>query len=415
MENIVQNELLNNARKILELKNEFAPSYNEQRTNALKFFEEKGIPTKKEENWLYTNIAKYLSPRFVTSASEKNLEKEYVIDSSKVLIFNNGFFNRNQSVLPDGITKSAPKNTNTYHDSFDALNQVCAVDSISFKVAKNTTIESPVTILHLVDELGVNKQSTPRIHFFIEENVNITFVEVFTSAQNDLFQYTTNAHTSFTVGKNSHVKHVKLNIEAKHSTHISLTKADLYRDSSFKTYSFDLGNIVTRNNLEVHLHEENANAHVHGLFNLKQSEHADVFSGIYHHSPNTFSDQVYKGILNHTSHGAFTGKVEIDKDAIGVNAAQLNKNLLLSKKAHINTRPQLLVAADDVKCAHGATVGELSKEEEFYLMSRGISKDKARKMQAIGFAHEVLFKVEDQKIFNFVHKFLEKIEYTLWI
>jgi Fe-S cluster assembly protein SufD len=137
---------------------------------------------------------------------------------------------------------------------------------------------------------------------------------------------------------------------------------------------------------------------VNGLYALNKLEHSDIFSVIHHNAPHTNSDQLFKGILADESHGAFTGKIIIAKDAQLVNSNQLNKNLMLSRKAHISTRPQLLVAADDVKCAHGATIGQLSPDEEFYLESRGINKDKAKKMLCHGFAMDVLFLIENLKI-----------------
>lgn len=143
------------------------------------------------------------------------------------------------------------------------------------------------------------------------------------------------------------------------------------------------------------------------MYALTKNEHADIFSSINHQAAHTNSDQLFKGILAGESYGAFTGKINIAQDAQQVNSNQLNKNLMLSKKAHIDTRPQLLVAADDVKCAHGATIGQLSQEEEFYLESRGIKKDKAKRMLCHGFAADVLYKIDNKKILERALKLLE--------
>jgi Fe-S cluster assembly protein SufD len=142
---------------------------------------------------------------------------------------------------------------------------------------------------------------------------------------------------------------------------------------------------------------------------LKKSEHSDVFSTITHFAPHTTSEQLFKGILNGESHGVFTGKIIIKKDAQKSASSQLNKNLLLSKIAHIDTRPQLLVHADDVKCSHGATVGQLSEEEEFYLESRGIPKEHAKRMLCQGFGMDVVLKIEDQKIRNLAESMLAEV------
>jgi len=409
MENLIQQDIVKNIMPLLKNENGFSPSYQEQRKAALGFFESRGIPTKKDENWIYTSIAKNLSTRFVDTTTPRAVDSKLIIDLSQVIVFNNGKYNSEASKLPNGLKKISPQIPRTFHDQFDAINLVSATDAVGFCLEKNQDLTSPITIVHQVDENAVNKQVTPRIYFLAEENSKAQIVEIFTSTQNSLFQYTTNSHITFDIGKNANVDHIKINLEAKNSTHIGLTKAQVARDAVFKSFVIDLGIKLSRNNVELHLNDQNATVESHGLYYLNQSEHADNFISIHHHSPHTFSDQLYKGILNHEAHGAFTGKIEIDQNCSGANAAQLNKNLLLTKKAHIDTRPQLLVATDDVKCAHGATIGDLSAEEEFYLTSRGISKNRAKQMLAHGFAHEVVYKIGHPKIVVFINHLLNEI------
>jgi Fe-S cluster assembly protein SufD len=409
MEKLIHQEILKNITPFLKNENGFTPSYQEQRKAALKFFEAKGIPTKKDENWIYTSIAKNLSSRFIESSSPRPVDQKLIIDLSQVIVLNNGIYNSEDSKLPQGLKKIAPQIPRSFHDQFDAINLVSATDAVGFCLEKNHHLKNPITIIHQTDEFAVNKQVTPRIYFQAEDNSQAQIVEIFTSTQNNLFQYTTNSHISFDLGRNAQISHIKINLEAKNSTHIGLIKAQVARDASFKSFVIDLGIKLSRNNVDLHLNDQNANVESHGLYYLKDTEHADNFISIHHHAPHTISEQLYKGILNHDSHGAFTGKIEIDQDCSGANAAQLNKNLLLSKKAHINTRPQLLVATDDVKCAHGATIGDLSAEEEFYLTSRGISKARAKQMLAMGFAHEVVYKINDPKIIVFINHLLNDI------
>lgn len=409
MENLIQQDIVKNIIPILKNENGFSPSYQEQRKAALEFFETRGIPSKKDENWIYTSIAKNLATRFVDSQSSRAVDTKLVLDLSQVIIFNNGKYNSEDSKLPIGLKRIAPQTPRNFHDQFDALNLVSATDAIGFYLEKNHELKNPITIIHQCDENAVNKQSTPRIYFSAAENSKAYIVEIFTSTQNNLFQYTTNSHINFEIGKNANIEHVKINLEAKNATHIGLTKAHIARDAVFKSFVIDLGIKLSRHNVELHLNESNATVESHGLYYLNHTEHADNFISIHHHAPHTFSDQLYKGILNHESHGAFTGKIEIDKNCSGANAAQLNKNLLLTKKAHIDTRPQLLVATDDVKCAHGATIGDLSAEEEFYLTSRGISKNRAKQMLAHGFAHEVSLKIGHPKIVEFINQLMLEI------
>jgi Fe-S cluster assembly protein SufD len=407
MENVLLNELVKNSANVLKNTAELGPSYNQAMKNALEQFKTQGLPTKKQEDWKYTDITKTLSPRFVSQGSETEHDiPAMVIDRRGMMIFNNGVFNRHQSHLPDGIILDQQKITETFFDSFDALNFSTSLSPVFIKIKKNTVLDFPLSIVHVVDEEGVNKIVSPRIFVVAEEFSNVSIVEIFTSTQNLLFQYTTNSSTTFDLRPNAIVEHVKIQLEANQSTHIGLTKANIAASANFKSMTVDLGNLVARHNIDVSLDAPGAEASVHGLYAIQKNEHADIFSNIHHKAAHTQSDQLFKGILSGESHGAFTGKIVVEKDSQQINSNQLNKNLLLSKKAHVDTRPQLMVAADDVKCSHGATIGQLSREEEFYLESRGINKAQARRMLCYGFATDVLFKIENPKIKDLAEKML---------
>ena len=399
MENIILNELVKNSASVYDATAELGASYNLAMRNAFEQFKTQGIPTKKNEAWLYTNIGKSLSPRFFTRSSEivHDLPKE-VIDQRAMVILNNGIFNRHQSVLPIGVEIDQQVTSDKFFDSFDALNFGVALSPIFLKIKNNTLLDFPITIVHLVDEVGVNKIVSPRITINAGAFSKVSIAEIFTSTQNSIFQYTTNSSTNFIVQESAYVEHVKFQSEASAATHIGLTTATVAKDAQFKSMTIDLGILVSRHNIEVSIEGKGADAHVNGLYALNNSEHADIFSSILHKAAHTTSEQLFKGILAGESHGVFTGKIEIFKDAQLVNSNQLNKNLMLSKKAHINTRPQLVISADDVKCSHGATIGQLSEDEAFYLESRGIKKDQAKRMLCHGFAADVLFRIDNKQI-----------------
>jgi Fe-S cluster assembly protein SufD len=409
MENVLLNELIKSSLEVYKVTSDLGESYNLAMKNALEKFKLQGIPTKKNEDWIYTNISKSLAPRFFSRNTEIVHDiPQVVIDRRGMIILNNGVFNRHQSVLPKGVIIDQQKPSEGFFDAFDTLNFSVAISPLFLKIEKNTVLDFPLTIVHLIDEAGVNKIVSPRITVVAEAFSKVSVAEVFTSTQNLLFQYTTNSSTIFDLKENAFVEHVKFQDEAAASTHIGLTKATLAKDAQFKSMTIDLGILVSRHNIDVIVNGTGAEAHVNGLYALSKSEHADIFSSITHNAAHTNSDQLFKGILAGESHGAFTGKISIAKDAQLVNSNQLNKNLMLSKKAHIDTRPQLLVAADDVKCAHGATIGQLSAEEEFYLESRGIKKDKAKRMLCHGFAADVLFKIDNKKIQEMAFGLLER-------
>lgn len=399
VEKTISDSLVKNSKALLGKATDLSPSYVEAMKNAQEIFQAKGIPTKKNEDWIYTNIGPHLAPRFYElKESIVHDVPSSVLDKRGMIIFNNGIFNKFLSHLPEGMELDTVTPEKDFFDTFDSLNFATSLAPLAFKIKKNTVVDFPVTIVHQVDDVGVNKIVSPRLKITAEENTNIRFMEIFESTNRDLFQYTTNAVTKFILKPNALVEHVKIQNEALNATHVGLTNAEVDRDAKFKSVTVDIGLLVARHNINVNLNAAGAESTVHGLFSLKKTEHTDVFSNIHHNAAHTLSDQLFKGILSGDSHGAFTGKIVIKQDAQQSASAQLNKNLLLSKKAHIDTRPQLLVHADDVKCAHGATVGQLSKEEEFYLESRGIPKERARKMLCFGFATDALNKIEDETI-----------------
>ena len=399
MENVILNELVKNSASVYDATAELGPSYNLAMKSALEQFKTQGIPTKKNEDWMFTSIGKNLSPRFFTRSSEivHDLPKE-VIDRRGMVILNNGVFNRHQSVLPEGVVIDQQRPSDKFFDTFDALNFGVALSPVFLKIQKNTVLDFPITIVHMVDDLGVNKIVSPRLTIVAEAYSKVSIAEIFTSTQNSIFQYTTNSSTNFTLQHNAYLEHVKFQSEASAATHIGLTTATVASNAQFKSMTIDLGILVSRHNIEVSIDGSGADAHVNGLYALSKSEHADIFSSIQHKVGHTTSEQLFKGIMAGESHGAFTGKIEIFKDAQLVNSNQLNKNLMLSKKAHINTRPQLVISADDVKCSHGATIGQLSEDEAFYLESRGIKKDKAKRMLCHGFAADVFFRIDNKQI-----------------
>lgn len=401
MEKILKTELVKNSQSLLKKATDLSPSYQTAMKNALLSFEKTGIPSKKDEDWKYTSISKNLAPRFFEQKESivQNIP-EVVLDKKGMIIFNNGVFNKFLSVLPQGIELDSLVVEDKFFDTFDSLNFGTAIAPLALKIKKNTIIDFPISIVHLVDEVAVNKIISPRLTITAEDNTKASFLEVFTSTAKDKLQYSTNAVTHFKLLGGANIEHVKMQSEASNAVHIGLTQADVYRGSNFKSLTLDYGLLTARHNISVNLMESGAETAVHGLFAISKSEHTDIFSTITHNAPHTTSDQLFKGILAGEAHGAFTGKIIIKQHAQQSSSSQLNKNLLLSKKAHIDTRPQLLVHADDVKCSHGATIGQLSKEEEFYLESRGIHKERAKKMLMHGFAADVIYKIENPIIRN---------------
>ncbi|MFZ4714395.1 MAG: Fe-S cluster assembly protein SufD [Bacteriovoracaceae bacterium] len=211
-------------------------------------------------------------------------------------------------------------------------------------------------------------------------------------------------NTLVLVKKGARFTHIKVQKENAESSHLANLQVKLCRDGYYNSMILNLGAKFQRSDIQVALSEPGAAAHVNGLYALKDQQFSDFHTEILHQAPHTESDQLYKGVLDAKSHGVFNGKIVVNKEAQLTRSSQLNKNLLLSKTAHIDTEPQLLIHADDVKCSHGATIGNLDEDQVFYFQSRGISEEKAKKMLSHAFANDVFMKIGNE----FLEKKMEK-------
>lgn len=288
-------ELVKNSDALLKKASDFSPSYQEAMKNALLKFASLGIPSKSNEDWKYTNIAKNLSPRFYEQKESIIHDlPSVVLDKRAMIIFNNGVYNKFQSKLPDGIELDALMIEDNFFDSFDSLNFGVALSPLSLKIKKNITLDFPITIVHLTDDTAVNKMVSPRLYITAGENSKVSFLEIFQSLGNEKLQYSTNSVTIFKLLANSQVEHVKIQKEASNAVHIGLTDAKIFKDATFKSMTLDFGLLTSRHNINVGLMESGAASSVHGLFALKNSEHSDIFSNITHFAPHTTSDQLFK-------------------------------------------------------------------------------------------------------------------------
>ena len=229
---------------------------------------------------------------------------------------------------------------------------------------------------------------TQRIFIYVEEGADVKIVSCDHTL--NLNTYLNNTVTEIFVGANASFEYYTL--QNQHNKTTSLNSVFVYqeRDSRANTLYSSLHGGVIRNNLKFILDGENAEAHMYGMAFIDQKQHVDNFTQVIHAKPNCESNQIYKNVLNHHSTGAFTGQINVLRDAQKTNAFQRNNNLLLTDHATMQTKPQLIIDADDVKCSHGATVGQIDEEALFYLRTRGIDEDKARLMMMNAFAHEVV-------------------------
>ncbi|CBW26116.1 conserved hypothetical protein [Halobacteriovorax marinus SJ] len=398
------NEVTDNYIKELELI-----AKSDVQKSALNFFKERGLPHTKMEDWLYTKVTDVVPESFKLAKTDSAKEIESPLGEYS-LYFINGAYQAQMSKLPSEIQLetistndlSIADYLDDTKDIFGMLNASVNSSILKIKVPKNFVQEAPITIIHQATE--ANSYSTPRIHIEMDIHSQCNFVEIFQGA--DDLNYNQVSVTNFTLKDGAIAKHIKVQTEGNLAFHAGSVNATLKRDANFKSFTFNTGAIKARHNLQVKLLEPGAEASVDGLYTLAGKQHCDNFSLIHHDAEHTDSSQLFKGVLDESARGVFTGKVLVDRDAQKVNSEQLNKNLLLTKKAHVDTRPQLEVYADDVKCAHGATVGQMSDEEAFYLQSRGLSKERAQKLLIHAFCADAILKIEDTQIENYLSNIL---------
>ena len=378
---------------------------------AFKFFTENGFPTPRNEEWKYTNTAPIAKQEFSFETGKADAEavKNFSYDESaqNTLVFVDGIFTEefsrvdgsfgavtlNAAFKDESLVKVVEakfgKAADFKKDGFAALNSAFLDEGLLLHVPQNTQVKEPI---HLLFISTGGKISFPRVLVAAEKGSEVLLIESFVSA--DSGPAFTNAVTEIFVEDNARVTHHRIQKENAESFHIGTTQAVLARDSYYDSTNINFGAVLSRHDTGVVFTAEGAECFIDGLYMLNGSQHGDTHSIIDHAVPHCTSHQTYKGVLGDKSHAVFNGKVFVGENARGTNAEQSNKNLLLSNEARIDTKPQLEIFNDDVKCAHGATVGQLEDEEVFYLLSRGLHRDLARNLLTYGFAEEVINKIE---------------------
>jgi len=391
------------------------------RKDALARFEALGLPTTRDEQWRFTNISPIAGTAF--RPADPKPDSLTVADISSYtlcearctqLVFLNGSYSENLSTvkfLPKGVRiislakaletdrellEPLLLNSLSEDDAFRALNTAFMSDGAFVYLPPGTTVKEPIHLLFLSSSRTDPTASFPRNIIVLDEGSQADIVESYAGLDRGI--YFTDSVTQVLIGPNCSVGHYKLQRESPSSFHLTTLHVVQDRDSSYSSHSVSLGGAITRNNFNVVLNGSGADCELNGLYVTKGHQHVDNHTTIDHAMPNCTSRELYKGILDENSTGVFNGRVVVRKDAQKSNARQTNKNLLLSRHAGINTTPQLEIFADDVKCAHGATIGQLNEEELFYLRSRGIDRDAARTLLTYAFASEMLAAIKIKPI-----------------
>lgn len=378
-----------------------------------------GLPSRQVEEWKYTNLKKLTNTDYQLASPSEALRVEvqmpsYIQESDIALVFVNGHYradlSQNTSTIND-VMRCVPLHLGWSdqkldladkifderysQSSLEALNTAFAYDGIFIHVPRKFRMELPIHILHIVDGNEQPMAIFPVVHINLDPLSSLRVIESFVGRADH--SYFVNASTRVELQDGAHLHHLRMVEEGEQASHIGTVHVDLAKDAKFDHFSYAQSGALIRQSVMVHLLGEGAESRLHGLYLADDQQHSDQYTSVEHVVPHTSSQQVYKGVLSGQSRGVFMGRVKVHPGAQQTVALQQNKNLLLSDQAEADTRPQLEIDADDVKCSHGATIGQLAEEEIFYLLSRGISRERALQMLCEGFAQGVFSGFEDDQ------------------
>ncbi|MFI5164644.1 MAG: Fe-S cluster assembly protein SufD [Bacteroidia bacterium] len=415
---IVPAQLKEEFKTLLEKTFSAEPDWlKEKRREAFEGFSQAGLPSRKNEEYKYTDVRKNFAGKYSSVHNELHkipldLKKISVDENSIKLIFVNGWLYKDSTLSaalpkgvivgnmasdalflqPDLLKKFLGLSLEKNNDPFASLNTALWFDGAFIYIPENIRLEKTIEIIHICT--GENELLVSPRHLIIaEKNSDAQIIEH--SISFDVRKkIIVNSVAEIFAEENSKLHYYKVQNENQNTFHIHNTQAVQKKNSHFDTNTLTIDSDWARNNLNISIEGENCETHLNGLFITSNAEHIDNHTRVYHGKPNGRSNQLYKGILDGKSTGVFNGKIFVERDAQKTNAYQSSKNILLSDDSTINTKPELEIYADDVKCSHGSTTGRLNEDALFYLRSRGLSEGSARNLLLFAFAGDVISKIQ---------------------
>ncbi len=392
------------------------------RRAAIARFSELGFPTTHDEDWRFTSVAPIAQTPFQLPQDGRVDPAPRALEQFTFpglvcnrLVFVNGHYAPALSSLqplPDGVKVGSLAEALTasrdvleqhlsryadyHHDAFSALNTAFMADGAFVHIPRGMVLHEPIHLLYVSTPTAVPTMTHPRNLVVAGDSSQATIVEDYVSLGGDV--YFSNVVTEVVVGGNSVLSHYLIERESTQAFNVSTLRVQQGRSSSFASHSLLLGGALVRNNIHPVLAGEGCDCLINGLFMGTGRQHMDNYMKVEHASPHCDSRQFYNGILDGQSRGVFHGRIIVHKGAQKTDAKQTNRNLLLSEQAQIDTKPQLEIYADDVKCTHGATIGQISQDAIFYLRSRGIAEESARALLLFAFAGESLQRMKIETI-----------------
>jgi Fe-S cluster assembly protein SufD len=404
---------------------------SQMRREAFDTFQRLGLPANKAEEYKDTPIARLLQNNFnFRSATEGKTSvnpKDFYIplNDANVIVFINGVFSKEHSSiispaseislkpLADAVAeknevalKHLAKYADFKSDGLAAWNTAAWTDGLFLHVKRNQVVAKPIIIYYIQDSSHGEVVAVTRNLFVADSNSKVSIIEKSDSVgDGNCFS---NIVSEGVVGENAEVNYYAIQNDAGSKYQFNLSQFYQSNNSRVNTYTFTLNGKLMRNNLHLALDGEGIESHMFGLYLLENNTLADNHTVVDHKKPNSFSNELYKGIMDGNSKGIFNGKIYVRPNAQKTNAFQANRNILLTDKATVNTKPQLEIWADDVKCSHGCTTGQLDEEAMFYLQTRGINKESARAMMLYAFAGEILDNVPHAELKGYLDQLVSE-------
>lgn len=380
------------------------------------------FPTSRDEYWKYTRVASIVGKEYKQNESRLNSVAEFEIPDSefKTLVFVNGVYDSKLSdTMPQGVSvvsiakaegdvkAEMLEHLGAYMDNkkhaFNAFNTSYFLDGAFIQVDDKAIIKDPVRILHV--SCGEEQATNCRNLVMIGNNAEASFIHQFEGKDNA--GSFTNAVTEIVVGEGANGHYYLMENEGEGTSHVNSTQVVQKRDSRFSMVTVTKSGQLVRNNLNFSITGQGCESNLNGIYFTSGTQHIDNHTYADHQMPNCNSNELYKGVMTDRSTGVFNGKIMVQRDAQQTNAFQSNQNILLSDRATVNAKPELEIYADDVKCSHGCTIGQLDEEAMFYLQSRGLSKKAASQLLVRAFAGDVLELVEVPELREDIQRFID--------
>ena len=369
------------------------------------------FPTTKTEAWKYTRVGKITNKKFdVQVGNIDSISKFSVFKEATTIVFVNGFFDEKLSNLSEQVNVQPLSKVNSNeidsigkliqleNEVFNTLNTIYATDGAFIQIKANEVVETPIQIINI--GTGTNTIAATRNVIVADKNSKASIlISYFSENATETF---TNAITEVIVKENAHLSIDKLQLENNTSYQVSTEQIHQDKNSTFTINTITLNGALVRNNLNILVDGTNCESNLNGVYILKGQQHVDNHTMVDHRVPHCNSNESYKGVMYDKSTAVFNGKVFVRKDAQKTNAFQNNANVLLSNDATVNSKPELEIYADDVKCSHGSTTGQLDEEAVFYLRARGISENSARQLIVSAFMNDIIEKIESEELKEFI-------------